>query len=248
MYRFSEKQIEGVIIENLDLIDSKLKFFASQFNIGHDGCKTQTCETGHHEGCRGRIDILCSDEKNNLVIIEVKIKASSKSVFQICKYPLFLQKVFPLYPGSFRKILCCLSSTKETKLLCKQNNIEYIELNSKAVLNNCSSNILGLNKNCRRIIYLLKESKIPLSEEQISERIGFTFLGEDLDFLASFIPMTYRGDNDEIFYKLPEKDVFVNLSKKELDFEQSYSFFCKIRNRQKEFYKLYGKQVTINPL
>ena len=50
---------------------------------------------------------------------------------QINKYPLFLKNMFPLYPGQFKKILCCMKSAKNVDVLCNQSNIKYVKLDAK---------------------------------------------------------------------------------------------------------------------
>ncbi|MBI5797996.1 DUF91 domain-containing protein [Candidatus Woesearchaeota archaeon] len=131
MYRLSEKQIEEILIEDLDLIEPGLRLLRNQYRTHHEGCKFQTNLYGHHTGCRGTIDILCLDQRNNLVVIEIKLNANSNVISQINKYPQFLKHNFPLYQGEFRKILCCINSAKEVEVLCNQNNIRFIQLNSK---------------------------------------------------------------------------------------------------------------------
>ena len=129
-----ETQIEDILIENLGFIEPNLKLLNRQFNTCHDGCKFETRHIGPHKGCKGKIDILCLDKSNNLVVIELKRTANRSSVSQVCKYPTLLKHIFPLYKGNIKTIICCLKSTKETPSLCKENEVKYIELNYESLI------------------------------------------------------------------------------------------------------------------
>ena len=107
MYKFSEKEIENIIIDNLETIEPKLRLLRRQYNFAQ----------------RGRIDLLCLDRHNNLVIIEIKTYARPGSIYQLLKYPELLIQRFPKYNKKFRLILCFLKGSLETRDLCILNGV-----------------------------------------------------------------------------------------------------------------------------
>jgi hypothetical protein len=72
-----EKQLENFLKDNLNSIENRLRIFKD--NEGHDGQQYPTDV--------GRIDLLCIDENNDFVIIELKKKRTSDvAVGQILRY------------------------------------------------------------------------------------------------------------------------------------------------------------------
>ena len=118
MYKFSENEIEDILIDNLETIESGLRLLRRQFNFAQ----------------RGRIDLLCLDRWNNLVIIEIKTYARPGSIYQLLKYPELLIQRFPKYNQKFRLILCFLKGSLETRDLCILNGILPLKFKYSSLL------------------------------------------------------------------------------------------------------------------
>ena len=117
-YKFSEREIEDILLANLETIEPGLRLLSRQYNFAQ----------------KGRIDLLCLDCRKNLVIIEIKTYARPGSVYQMEKYPTLLDKRFPNYKKPYRKILFYLKASYMTRNLCFLNNIIPFPLKYSALI------------------------------------------------------------------------------------------------------------------
>jgi len=79
----------------------------------------------------GKIDLLCEDKNNNLVIVEIKIYASTSAINQIKIYKKAILFKFPEKKARF--ILVYLRKNKDIPNLCKTNNIEFLQIRDKRI-------------------------------------------------------------------------------------------------------------------
>jgi len=111
----SEFVLENFLEKNLDLIEPGLRLLERQFKINNFG----------------KIDLLCEDKNNTLIIIELKTYADYSTIDQIKWYK---KAIFFKFPGNkARFILICLSQNERIPHLCKINNIEFLQLKDKRI-------------------------------------------------------------------------------------------------------------------
>ena len=111
----SEFVLESFLEKNLELIEPGLRLLERQFKINNFG----------------KIDLLCEDKNNNLVVIELKTYAHYATIDQIKGYKKAISIEFPRNKTRF--ILVCLSQNKCIYHLCKINNIEFLQLKNKRI-------------------------------------------------------------------------------------------------------------------
>ncbi len=119
--KVTEKQLERFLIKHIYLVEDKLKYLEHQRETGY-----------------GIIDILCEDENENFVVIELKIGRTSECVVaQIQRYMVWVEKNFGIRKGMkpVRGIIIAESFDVRTRIaiLGSRFNIELktIEILSK---------------------------------------------------------------------------------------------------------------------
>mgnify|MGYP001562677125 FL=1 len=104
-----EHVIEEFLVENLGLIEEGLTLVERQHSV-----------TGI-----GRVDLLCRDKLNNLVIVELKLSAGKDSLRQITKYKDPIKNEFGENP---RLILGYLRENKGVSYLYEQNRVKLVQI------------------------------------------------------------------------------------------------------------------------
>lgn len=148
MTSLTEKQIELILLRNIELVEPGLSVYGNQIRV-----------KGH-----SRIDILCLDKDKNFVLIEIKITAHTPSVNQILTYRTLLEANLK---KSIRLIICCLGATDHTKELCSEADIKCVVLNSHQLLKTGSLKYNELHMKTKLLLSYLYSTKTQCTLEQI---------------------------------------------------------------------------------
>lgn len=110
--KVDEKFLEDILVKNLSIIESNLKFIERQKHTP-----------------AGIIDILAMDKAQRYVIIEIKIDTGKDStVGQILGYMTALEEELRISRKMLRGIIFCENVTKRVEMACKfVPNLQYIE-------------------------------------------------------------------------------------------------------------------------
>ncbi len=173
----TEKQIELILLKNIEFVEPGLSVYGSQIKVRG----------------RSRIDILCLDKNNKFVLIELKVTAHSPSVSQILGYRKSLEETLK---NSVRLVICCLGATDHTKELCQEFNIKCVILSGKQLLKCRSLKYDELHMKTKLLLSYLYSVKIKKNLDQIRQdtQLSSFTIKRLVSDLSLFIPLQISTD------------------------------------------------------